>query len=208
MFSSPFLIDYTKPVSGVVVDGTDFQEDILWFGNPHQIQGRNKEKLIVIIFCNSVIFIFYQFKTKVHIILIFYMSPNRYSYLGILRENFFIFLGTFLHFPNPTLQAESCPNQIIAIKNPQWKVLNRLGMLDSEGELWKIKYDKKYVIPAAVEDTVDVKLVLTKDATNQDIMGAGALYRKAELYNGGVYKVNKNPWRMGHIPITIPCSFV
>ena len=41
MFSSPFLIDYTKPVPGVVVDGTDFQKDILWFGNPHQIQGRN-----------------------------------------------------------------------------------------------------------------------------------------------------------------------
>ena len=81
-------------------------------------------------------------------------------------------------------------------------------MLDSLGEFWKIKYDKKYVIPAAVEDTVDVKLVLTKDATNQDIMGAGALYRKAELYNGGVYKVNKNPWRMRHISITIPCSSV
>ena len=81
-------------------------------------------------------------------------------------------------------------------------------MLDSEGELWKIKYDKKYVIPAAVEDTVDVKLVLTKDATNQDIMGAGAIYRKAELYNGGVYKVNTNPWKMRHISITKPYSFV
>ena len=64
MFSSPFLIDYTKPVSGVVVDGTDFQEDILWFGNPHQIQGSNKEKLIVIIFFNSVILFFINLKLK------------------------------------------------------------------------------------------------------------------------------------------------
>jgi hypothetical protein len=97
--------------------------------------------------------------------------------------------GTFLHFPNPTLQLDSCPNQKISIKDPQWKMLNRQGMLDSEGELWKVKYDEKYVIPAAVEDYVDVKLVLTKDATDRDIMGAGAMYRKAELFNGGVYKV-------------------
>lgn len=65
-------------------------------------------------------------------------------------------------------------------------------MLDSEGEFWRVKYDEKYVIPAAIEDKIDVKLVLTKDATNQDIMGAGAMYRKAELFNGGVYKVYKS----------------
>lgn len=64
-------------------------------------------------------------------------------------------------------------------------------MLDSEGEFWRVKYEEKYVIPAAIEDKIDVKLVLTKDATNQDIMGAGAMYRKAELFNGGVYKVKK-----------------
>ena len=79
MFSSPFLIDYTKPVSGVVVDGTDFQEDILWFGNPHQIQGRNKEKLIVIIFLKFCHFIFYQFKTKVHIIFSKSLKLFRYT---------------------------------------------------------------------------------------------------------------------------------
>lgn len=77
------------------------------------------------------------------------------------------------------------------IKDPQWRILNRLGMLDSEGEFWRVKYEEKYVIPAAIEDKIDVKLVLTKDATNQDIMGAGAMYRKAELFNGGVYKVKK-----------------
>lgn len=64
-------------------------------------------------------------------------------------------------------------------------------MLDSEGEFWRVKYEEKYVIPAAIEDKIDVKLVLTKDATNQDIMGAGAMYRKAELFNGGVFKVKK-----------------
>ena len=69
-------------------------------------------------------------------------------------------------------------------------------MLDSLGEFWKIKYDKKYVIPAAVEDTVDLKLVLTKDATNQDIMGAGAFYRRAELFNGGVYKVQRHLYKI------------
>lgn len=42
MVSSPFLIDDTKPVPGVVVDGTDFQEDVLWFGDPHQVQGNGK----------------------------------------------------------------------------------------------------------------------------------------------------------------------
>ena len=97
-----------------------------------------------------------------------------------------------MHFPNPTLRTDTCPNQIISMKDRQWKQLNRLGMLDSVGEFWKIKYDKKYVIPAAVEDTVDLKLVLTKDATNQDIMGAGAFYRRAELFNGGVYKVQRD----------------
>lgn len=81
------------------------------------------------------------------------------------------------------------------IKDPQWRTLNRLGMLDSEGEFWRVKYDEKYVIPAAIEDKIDVKLVLTKDATNQDIMGAGAMYRKAELFNGGVYKVKKQAYK-------------
>lgn len=69
-------------------------------------------------------------------------------------------------------------------------------MLDSEGEFWRVKYEEKYVIPAAIEDKIDVKLVLTKDATNQDIMGAGAMYRKAELFNGGVYKVKKSRFKI------------
>lgn len=43
VLSSPFLIDDTKPVPGVVVDGTDFQEDVLWFGDPHQVQGNGKK---------------------------------------------------------------------------------------------------------------------------------------------------------------------
>lgn len=43
VLSSPFLIDDTRPVPGVVVDGTDFQEDVLWFGDPHQVQGNGKK---------------------------------------------------------------------------------------------------------------------------------------------------------------------
>lgn len=43
VLSSPFLIDDTKPVPGVVVDGSDFQEDVLWFGDPHQVQGNGKK---------------------------------------------------------------------------------------------------------------------------------------------------------------------
>lgn len=73
--------------------------------------------------------------------------------------------------------------------NTEWRQLNKLGMLDPDGEAWRIKYEDKYVIPAPIEDKVDLKLVLTKDSTNRDIMGAGAIYRRAELYNGGTYKV-------------------
>ena len=51
--SSPFLIDYTKPVPGVVVDGTDFRQDVLWFGNPHEIQGRNEKNQIKFIHFNG-----------------------------------------------------------------------------------------------------------------------------------------------------------
>lgn len=49
VLSSPFLIDDTKPVPGVVVDGTDFQEDVLWFGDPHQVQGNGKNIYIFIL---------------------------------------------------------------------------------------------------------------------------------------------------------------
>lgn len=41
--SVPFLIDDTKPVPGVVIDGIDFQQDVLWFGDPNQVQGTNIE---------------------------------------------------------------------------------------------------------------------------------------------------------------------
>jgi hypothetical protein len=43
MESTPLLIDDTKPVPGVVVDGDDFQQDVLWFGDPSQVQGTNPE---------------------------------------------------------------------------------------------------------------------------------------------------------------------
>lgn len=55
VLSSPFLIDDTKPVPGVVVDGTDFQEDVLWFGDPHQVQGNGKNIYIYIIILFSLI---------------------------------------------------------------------------------------------------------------------------------------------------------
>lgn len=55
MLSSPFLIDDTKPVPGVVVDGTDFQEDVLWFGDPHQLQGNGKKYIYFIIILFSLI---------------------------------------------------------------------------------------------------------------------------------------------------------
>ncbi|XP_062596534.1 uncharacterized protein LOC134257978, partial [Saccostrea cucullata] len=130
----PVLLDYTKPIAGVVKDGKDYQTDVLWFSDTTEVY------------------------------------------------------GTFLHFANPTLQENPCPNQIIRIKDPDWKILHHLGMLDDEGEFWKIKYDEKYVIPAAVEDKIQIKLVLTKDATDHPIFGSGAIYRRAELYNGGTYK--------------------
>lgn len=50
MVSSPFLIDDTKPVPGVVVDGTDFQEDVLWFADPHQVQGNSKRNYMNFIY--------------------------------------------------------------------------------------------------------------------------------------------------------------
>ena len=75
------------------------------------------------------------------------------------------------------------------MRDGAWSQLTRLGMLDPEGEAWKIKYEDKYVLLAPVEDKVDLKLVLTKDTANRDLMGAGAIYRKAELFNGGTYKV-------------------
>ena len=75
------------------------------------------------------------------------------------------------------------------MRDGSWGQLTRLGMMDPEGEAWRVKYEDKYVLPAPVEDKVDLKLGLPKDATNRDIMGAGAIYRKAELFNGGTYKV-------------------
>lgn len=100
------------------------------------------------------------------------------------------YTGTFLHFANPYFLQHTCPDQEISMRdNTEWRHLNKLGMLDPDGEAWRIKYEDKYVIPAPVEDIVDIKLVLTKDSTNRDIMGAGAIYRRAELYNGGTYKV-------------------
>jgi hypothetical protein len=79
---------------------------------------------------------------------------------------------------------------VIAIKGAGWKMLNKLGMVDPSGEYWRIKQQDIYVFPAPYEDKVDIKLVKTKDAANRDIMGAGVVYRRAELFNGGTYKVS------------------
>ena len=94
-----------------------------------------------------------------------------------------------MHFANPNFLPHTCPDQKIAMRDAAWGQLTRLGMLDPEGEAWRIKYEDKYILLAPVEDKVDLKLVLTKDTANRDLMGAGAIYRKAELFNGGTYKV-------------------
>lgn len=62
-------------------------------------------------------------------------------------------------------------------------------MLDPSGEYWRIKQQDIFVFPDDIEDKVNIKLVKTKDASNNDIMGAGAIYRRAEMFNGGTYKV-------------------
>lgn len=99
-----------------------------------------------------------------------------------------LFLGSFLHLAKPS--GLSCPNQNVSIKNdPDWKRLTKLGMLDPQGEQWKIQYSPIYVMDFPVEDKVKLKLALTRDAVNENILGAGAIYRKAEMYNGGTYKV-------------------
>lgn len=41
-----------------------------------------------------------------------------------------------------------------------------------------------------VEDKVKLKLVLIRDVVNNDILGVGVLYRRVEMYNGGIYKVS------------------
>lgn len=69
-----------------------------------------------------------------------------------------------------------CFNQIVFIKDFQWRIFNRFGMLDFEGEFWRVKYDEKYVIFVVIEDKIDVKLVFIKDVINQDIMGVGVMY--------------------------------
>lgn len=102
---------------------------------------------------------------------------------------FFFVTGTFLHLPNPDQNAHPCPNQKIAIKGAGWQNLNKLGMLDPSGEYWRIKQQDIFVFPDDIEDKVNIKLVKTKDASNNDIMGAGAIYRRAEMFNGGTYKV-------------------
>lgn len=63
-------------------------------------------------------------------------------------------------------------------------------MLDPDAENWKIQYLPIYIMDFPVEDKVKLKLALTRDAVNNDILGAGALYRRAEMYNGGTYKVS------------------
>lgn len=99
------------------------------------------------------------------------------------------FTGSFLHLAKPT--GLSCPNQNILIKSdPNWKKLTKLGMLDPEAENWKIQYLPIYIMDFPVEDKVKLKLALTRDTVNNDILGAGALYRQAEMYNGGTYKVS------------------
>lgn len=99
------------------------------------------------------------------------------------------FTGSFLHLAKPT--GLSCPNQNILIKSdPNWKKLTKLGMLDPDAENWKIQYLPIYIMDFPVEDKVKLKLALTRDAVNNDILGAGALYRRAEMYNGGTYKVS------------------
>lgn len=102
---------------------------------------------------------------------------------------YFFLTGTFLHLPNPDQNAHPCPNQKIAIKGAGWQNLNKLGMLDPSGEYWRIKQQDIYVFRDEIEDKVNIKLVKTKDASNNDIMGAGAIYRRAEMFNGGTYKV-------------------
>lgn len=79
---------------------------------------------------------------------------------------------------------------MISIKgDPNWKKLTKLGMMDPDGVYWKIQYSPIYIMDFPVEDKVKLKLSLTRDSVNKDILGAGAMYRSAEMYNGGTYKV-------------------
>ncbi|KAK3104702.1 hypothetical protein FSP39_008103 [Pinctada imbricata] len=92
--------------------------------------------------------------------------------------------GSFLHYPS--LDPELCPSQSIQMKNPTWSTLTKQGFLDPYGEQWKIRYDPIYVIPAPVEDMITLKLLLTTDTSGNDIMGAGAIYRDAQMYGDGL----------------------
>ena len=75
------------------------------------------------------------------------------------------------------------------MKDPDWESLTKRGFLDPHGESWRIQYEPRYVIPAPVEDMVTLKLLLTTDSAGDDIMGAGAIFRKADLTDPGRVEV-------------------
>lgn len=62
-------------------------------------------------------------------------------------------------------------------------------MLDFFGEYWWIKQQDIFVFFDDIEDKVNIKFVKIKDVSNNDIMGVGVIYRRAEMFNGGIYKV-------------------
>lgn len=62
-------------------------------------------------------------------------------------------------------------------------------MLDFFGEYWWIKQQDIFVFFDDIEDKVNIKFVKIKDVSNNDIMGVGVIYRRVEMFNGGIYKV-------------------
>lgn len=62
-------------------------------------------------------------------------------------------------------------------------------MLDFFGEYWRIKQQDIFVFFDDIEDKVNIKFVKIKDVSNNDIMGVGVIYRRVEMFNGGIYKV-------------------